>query len=368
MSGAVVVGGGLVGTSLAYELSLLGIEVTLVDRQDPGRATDAGAGICSPETIMGRDEAWMELAFAARDHYDQLVSSLSATQEGEVGFSLTGLVSTVVSAHEEPWLEALVARAEARRPGVLVEIEPEDAQRRFPPLEPPRRAFLNRHAARIDGAAVTTALRRTAERRGVEILFASATGLRRQGRRVVAVETTRGTRPCETVVIAGGAWSAALDAALGLHLPVGPLKGQIAHLVLESAAGSSADWPIVQPLFGFYLVPWPGGRVACGGTMEKVGFDHRVTAAGTRDLLREALKTAPGLSEATVLEIRVGLRPVSDDDRPLVGRLAAFDNLFVDTGHGTDGLLLGPYCGHLLAAEIAGSAQEALMAFAPDRF
>ncbi|MBO0728356.1 MAG: FAD-binding oxidoreductase [Acidimicrobiaceae bacterium] len=368
MSGTVVVGGGLVGTALAYELSLLGIEVTLVDRHDPGRATDAGAGICSPETIMGRDEAWMEVAFAARDHYDQLASSLSATQEADIGFSLTGLLSTVTGAHEEPWLDDVLARAEARCPGGLVEIEPEEAQGRFPPLAPPRRAILNQHAARIDGVAVTTALREAAARRGVEILPASVTQLRLQGRRVVAVETTEGRRPCEAAVIAGGAWSAAFDAALGVHLPVRPLKGQIAHLVLESAAESSGHWPIVQPLFGFYLVPWPGGRVACGGTMEAVGFDHRVTAAGAADLLREALKTAPGLGDATLSEIRVGLRPVSDDDRPIVGRLAAFENVFVDTGHGTDGLLLGPYCGHLLAAEIAGTAQAALTTFAPDRF
>jgi len=102
--------------------------------------------------------------------------------------------------------------------------------------------------------------------------------------------------------------------------------------------------------------------------METVGFDHRVTAAGVRDLLREALKSAPGLAEATLSEVRVGLRPVSGDDRPIVGRLEAFENVFVDTGHGTDGLLLGPYSGHLLAAEIAGSPQEALATFAPARF
>jgi D-amino-acid dehydrogenase len=322
----------------------------------------------SPETITGRDEAWMALAFRARDHYDHLATSLSAGPKGDVGFSLTGLLLTVAGDHEEPWLDDMVAQTDARRPGALVEIEPEEAQRRFPPLDPPRRAFLNDRAARVDGRTVTTALRGAAEGRAVEILSASATGLRRQGRRIVAVETTEGTRSCEAVVVAGGAWSVELDEALGVELSVLPLKGQIAHLVLESAAESSVEWPIVQPLFGFYLVPWPGGRVACGGTMETVGFDHRVTGAGARDLLREALKTAPGLAEATLREIRVGLRPASGDDCPIVGRLDAFDNVFVDTGHGANGLLLGPYCSHLLAAEIAGSPQEELTPFAPARF
>jgi D-amino-acid dehydrogenase len=368
MGGAIVIGGGLVGMAVAYELARLGVEVTVVDRHDRARATDAGAGICSPETITGRDEAWMELAFAARDHYDELASVLSAAQDGDIGFSVTGLVSIVVGAHEEPWLDDVLAQAEDRCRGALVEIEPEDAQLRFPPLDPPRRAVLNRRAARIDGLTVTAALRVAAEGRGAEILDASASGLRRQGRRVVAVETTEGTRTCETLVIAGGAWSSEFEGVLGVELPVRPLKGQIAHLVLASAAESSVNWPIIQPIFGFYLVPWPGGRVACGGTMEPVGFDRRVTAAGARDLLREALKTAPGLGEATLSEIRVGLRPVSSDDRPIIGRLDPFENVFVDTGHGTDGLLLGPYSGRLLAAEIAGSPQEALRSFAPARF
>jgi D-amino-acid dehydrogenase len=310
----------------------------------------------------------MELAFAARDHYDALASSLAEGHDGDIGFSLTGLILMVAGAHEERWLEDVVVQVESQRPGALVEIEPEEARRRFPPLDPPHRAFLNQRAARVDGAAITHALRLAAERRGVETLAASATGLHRKGRRVVGVETTGGMLPCEDVVIAGGAWSTGFEAALEMVLPVRPLKGQIAHLVLDSAAESSAAWPIVQPLFGFYLVPWPRGRVACGGTMEEVGFDHRVTAAGARDLLREALKTAPGLADATLSEVRVGLRPVSRDDRPIIGRLDGFDNVFVDTGHGTDGLLLGPYSGRLLAAEIAGSPQDALAPFAPARF
>ena len=79
-----------------------------------------------------------------------------------------------------------------------------------------------------------------------------------------------------------------------MDLPVGPLKGQIVHLRL--AGVDTSAWTIVQPVLGFYLVPWPDGRIACGGTMEAAaGFDHRVTADGVHQLLREGLRTAPGL-------------------------------------------------------------------------
>ena len=81
---------------------------------------------------------------------------------------------------------------------------------------------------------------------------------------------------------------------LGCPLPVGPTKGQIVHLGVDETSG---EWPIVQPLLSHYLVPWPGGRVACGGTFESgAGFSTTVTAAGLHELLRECLVVAPGLA------------------------------------------------------------------------
>ena len=113
---------------------------------------------------------------------------------------------------------------------------------------------------------------------------------------VRGVHTEAGDIDTSAVVIAGGAWSSELADDFRVALPVGPLKGQIIHLQLPAA--DSSGWSIVQPVLGFYLVPWPDGRVACGGTMEaEARFDHRVTAGGVDQLLRECLRTAPGLSD-----------------------------------------------------------------------
>ncbi len=132
-----------------------------------------------------------------------------------------------------------------------------------------------------------------------------------------------------------------------------PLKGQIIHLMVPGA--DSRDWSIVQPVLGFYLVPWPGGQVACGGTMEAdAGFDHRSTADGVHQLLRECLRSAPGLAQAEVSDIRVGSRPATPDGRPILGRLPGWSNVFVATGHGAEGLLLGPYSGLLVASSLLG--------------
>jgi D-amino-acid dehydrogenase len=152
--------------------------------------------------------------------------------------------------------------------------------------------------------------------------------------------------------VAGGAWSAAMGEWLGCPLPVGPTKGQIVHLGVEADTGS---WPIVQPLLTHYLVPWPGGRVACGGTFEAAaGYSVEVTAAGLHELLRECLTVAPGLGDARYIETRVGLRPTSADDRALVGPVPGWTNAWVATGHGANGLLQGPYSARVLAHALAG--------------
>ena len=125
----------------------------------------------------------------------------------------------------------------------------------------------------------------------------------------------------------------------------------------------------MQPILNFYLVPWPGGRVACGGTFEAdAGFDTRPTAGGVRDLLRECVAIAPGLAGATFAEVRVGLRPTSADDRPLLGPLPGFTNVHVCTGHGANGLLLGPYSAALVAAGIDGRTGARRDALRPGSF
>jgi D-amino-acid dehydrogenase len=135
-------------------------------------------------------------------------------------------------------------------------------------------------------------------------------------------------------------------------------------------AGPGTDrWPIVQPVLNFYLVPWAGGRVACGGTFEpETGFDVRATAGGVRDLLRECLAIAPGLADATVAEVRVGLRPTSVDDRPLLGPFPGMANVHVCTGHGANGLLLGPYSAALVAGGIVGAMPESAVPYGVARF
>ena len=142
-------------------------------------------------------------------------------------------------------------------------------------------------------------------------------------------------------MIAGGAWTRRFGEQLGVQLPVGPLRGQIAHLGV--AEHDTGRWPIVQQVYGHYMVPWADHRVAVGATVEDAGFAPDVTAGGVqRDHARGAAGDARARERDAAARCGSGCGPTSVDDSPLLGRCPASPNVFVATGHGANGLLLGP--------------------------
>jgi D-amino-acid dehydrogenase len=373
-SDVVVVGGGLVGASAAYELAVAGLDVALVDAPLAGRASDAGAGIASPATFVEPDDEWYRFAAAAAEHLRALVDRLrdDGVDDAPDVVAECGSLVLALAEHEDPWFEQ-VLELSARRDRGVVEVSPTEAQAMFPPLCRPWRALYSPRSARVDGRRLTAALRAAAARRGVTVVEEEVTGVECEAGRVVAVAGVKRTVHCGSLVLAAGAWSMRLAEQLGAVLPVSPTKGEIVHLGLPAGDGGapySGRWPIVQPVLNFYLVPWPGGRVACGGTFEaKAGFDVRPTAGGIGDLLRECVSIAPGLADAALLETRVGLRPTSPDDRPMLGPLPPLADVHACTGHGANGLLLGPYSAALVAAGIVdGAAPAELLPFAAARF
>ena len=381
----IVVGGGIVGASTAFHAARGGARVLVIDRDDAGRATSAGAGIVSPETDVHHDApdgagAYYELGRRAAEYYPALLDALPR----RAGYQRCGMLVVAADADEERAFEAFAPRALDRQRATagtpdgdaMREIEPAEARDLFPPLAMVRRALWNPRGARVDGREITTALHEAALARGVlrvhgsveKILFDEGEWSAADGRRISGVNADDERHDAPVVVIAGGAWSPALASALGVRVRVEPQRGQIAHLVLPGA--DSGPWPMVSGFHDHYMVAWPGGRVAAGATRETgSGFEPRATAAGVREVLDEALRLAPGLAAATLLEVRVGLRPLSADGLPILGPVPGYAGLWLATGHGPAGLTLGPLSGKLVADAAMGAEWESwLSAFRVDRF
>lgn len=371
----VVVGGGIVGVSTAYHCARERLRTLLVDRADAGRATSAGAGILSPETGPRDDRAWSDYEVTAARYYDILLEQIRTTNGGETGYAKCGLLLVAASEDELPRFTESAARIFERQrergwppADDLREVSPDQAREKFPALTSVLRALYSKSAARMDGRLFSETLRRAAEAHGLTTVRGSVERLVVRDGRITGVVADGSTYQAANVVIAAGAWSGALGAQLGIRVPVLPQRGQIIHLLLPD--GQTDGWTIVNAFHGHYIVPWPGGRIVVGATRETgSGYDPRLTAAGVQELLTEALRVAPGLASAGIHEMRVGLRPVSSDLRPVLDRVPSVEGAYLATGHGASGLQGGPYSGKVMCDLLLGRpAEVSLEPFRLSRF
>jgi len=369
-----VIGGGIVGASVAYRLARQGARVSVIDRQDVGQATAAGAGILPPLDHFSGVRAMLPLVREARRHYPELIAALAEDGESETGYEVVGALQVASSESEAERLEELRSECEQRRAegflhiGELTLLDSTQARRHFPLLSGQvLRALHASGAARVDGRRLLSALRRALERHGARWTEASAEPELDAGR-VVGVRTPAGVWPADAVVLAGGVWSGAAATRLGLELPLRPQRGQLVHLELTGT--DTGRWPIVLGFGTHYLLGFAPNRIVAGATREDTaGYAASETAGGVHAVLGQALWLAPGLSHARLLEARVGLRPVSADGLPILGRSPKHPNLYVATGHAGYGLEAGPYSGALVADLISGRPSPVdLGPFAPGRF
>jgi D-amino-acid dehydrogenase len=199
----------------------------------------------------------------------------------------------------------------------------------------------------VDGRQITRSLHDAAVRRGVTWVQANVERLAISNNRVGGAVVDGEQVAAQAVVITGGAWTAHFADQLGVPVGVRPQRGQIVHL--GTPEQDTQRWPILHTLRGYYLVPWPDQRVAVGATREDgAGFDPSMTVAGIEEVFTEAERMVPMLHDATLCEIRVGLRPSSLDGLPILGRVPHVDGVVLATGHGPVGLTHGPYTGKLI--------------------
>jgi D-amino-acid dehydrogenase len=382
----VVVGAGIVGASVAYHLARRGVAVVVIEGVEAGSATGAGAGIICPWTNPGAGPAYRLGADGAR-YYPELISMLAEDGEAGTRYQRVGaLCLTGGAAHtgtgaragaaedDRTSLREIEAHVRSQVPdypeiGEISVLPPGRPRELFPPLAGELSAVWIGGAARIDGRAIRGSLVRAAARHGARRVTGTAVLTESRGRVTGVVEVTSSeVIEADTVVVAAGAWTALICAELShaaAHsLAIGPQRGQIVHLDVPGA--DSGQWPVVLPAHGPYLLAFPPSRVVLGATREDAGFDDRVTAGGLGGLLAAAAGLAPGLADATVVETRVGFRPVTPDGLPLLGALT--DGLVIAAGNGPEGLTAGPWTGRAAAALALGEQPSAdLTAFDPAR-
>lgn len=372
MKRVVVIGGGVVGASAAFHLARGGVESILVDRKDTGHATGAGAGIISPGTSMRSLPAFFPFAQAAVNHYPVMVSQLAEIGQATTRYEVVGeliLAKTDEEFANLPVLKALYAERRAGgmpNIGEVTDVDEATAKELFPALGPIHGALHVPEAARVDSDSLRNALVAGAEYHNAGIRYGAAS-LKTERDRVVGVDLDGESIEADGVIVATGAWTNALLTPVGFSVAVEPQRGQILHI--EMGDTDTSCWPILGGTGEQYMLTFRPNRIVSGATRETgSGFDVQLTVGGLQSVFNHAMRVAPGVAEGTVKEIRIGLRPLSADGLPYLGRIPGHDNVVLATGHGPSGLQLGPYSGVIAAQLLLGEEVTTdLSAFAVDR-
>jgi glycine oxidase len=357
-----VVGAGIVGCAIAHELASRGAQVRVVDPRGTGQgATRASAGMLAPQ-IEGHAAALLRLGVRSLDLYDTFIARIRADSPLPFEYDRSGSLQVAVDEAEAEPLRETAERLAAS--GVRHERLDARAAQRFEPALSSRvteALFIPVHGY-VTASALTLAMADACARRGVGFTTAAVTGIRPTAEGV-EVSTPDEVMGADAVVLAAGSWSASAwrDRA---SPPVKPIRGQLLHLRAGARAASRIVWGSAC-----YLVPWEDGSVLVGATVEDVGFDERATVCGVRRLLEGATSVLPTLSGAAFEDVRVGLRPMTPDELPIIGPSSTMRGVFYATGHYRNGVLLTPITAALIAGLVMdGTEGEELTLTRPNRF
>jgi glycine oxidase len=346
---AIIIGGGIIGVSLALELRRNGSQVLIVDRSEPGReASHAGAGMLAardPETPV----ALRELALASARLYPEFVAELEVESGLRIDFRRKG---TIYFGDASKETQKCLSESELR----VLE----------PALEYSEASAILLEEDSVDPRDIMAAALAIAKRLGIEIAKGlPVVELQLAGDRVTGVRTTRTNFTAPIVVNCCGAWAGEIGP---LRIPTRPVKGQLLSVVFPHYGPEKLLIQHVIRTDAVYLVPRSDGRILIGATVEEAGFDKRVDLETIKRLHQLAALLVPQIGEARIHENWAGLRPGSPDGLPIMGT-TSIEGYFAATGHYRNGILLAPATALAMSRVIRGVDPEFdLSAFSPSRF
>lgn len=364
-----VIGGGIIGLSIAWRLASAGCRVDVYDRGEPGRgATWAAAGMLA---AGAEAEPGEETLFAfnrlSQQRWPEFARELAEASGIDVGYRDEGTLRIALNRDDAAKLRATCDFQQ--RLGVELEWLDGPAVRRLEPHLAPGvvAAVLSRHDHQVDNRRVAPALVAAVTAAGGRIHAKTAIDeVAISHGRVVGVVVGGTVVAADVVVLAAGAWSREITGIPPtLRPPVRPVKGQMIALRMDPAA------PLVRHVVWApraYLVPRRDGRLLVGATVEERGFDPALTAGAMLALLEGAWRAFPGIEELPVDETWCGFRPGSRDDAPILGP-CEIGGLVFATGHHRNGILLAPATADVISRLVlTGEMDPAARPFGLDRF
>ncbi len=361
----IMVGGGVIGCSIALKLARAGLTVAVIERgRVGGEASRAAAGMLSPQTEASGPDSFLDLCLRSRSMYRGFAEHLKELSGIDVEYRDEGTLCVVAQGEDESeldrwssWQTGAGLELEVLPASVIKSIEPAVTQ------SATRAVFIPKDH-QVENRRLMDALDMACRRAGVEIVEGlEVTSLIAERGKIRGVMCDERRFDAGAVIVAAGCWSSRLLDPIGLNITVTPARGQMIAL---RASGFSINHTLHSSKC--YLVPRNDGRILAGATVEYAGFHKAVTAHGVNSLLAAAIELVPSLKTSEMIEAWSGLRPDTSDHLPVIGQ-TGIDNLLLATGHFRNGILLAPITAELIAeCLINNRTPDVLRPFGFERF
>ena len=367
-SEVLIIGGGVIGLSIAREVHKKGVRrIRIVDRGPVGAESSwAAAGMLAPNIETDTDEVFHRFGIEALRFYPAFAADILNETGIDIELDRSGTLCLAFTDEEATEFTEAFDRHIAR--GVRVELlHSTEIQELEPAISQSAIAALCfNDDCQVENRKLVIALSTYAEENKIKIEEGvEVERLLTDGSRVIGAAISDGEILADTTIVATGAWTSFIKIGeMPMPFNVKPVKGQMISFDMPTRELRR----VVYSHRG-YLVPRADGRVLVGATVEDVGFEKSTTAEGLDELKQAALEMMPGLEQFSVNDSWAGLRPFAADGLPIIGGLPGYENAFVATAHYRNGILLAPLTGKIVAEKIVdGNSSEFFDSFPAERF
>ncbi|EGQ4007677.1 glycine oxidase ThiO [Staphylococcus pseudintermedius] len=362
MKQTLIIGAGVMGLSIARQLNSKHRHIRIIDRSTPRmNASYAAGGMLGAQNEFFEDTPLYRLAMKSRAMMPELAQALERETGIHIEYQQHGLIKVASQPQD---VQAVRQQYEFlhHHDHTVTQLSTEQLTQRFPHLDPSQSAaFKIQDDGQINANLYTQALIASAMQRShIELMTHTEVYSLQRLHYCYRVETSKGTFEADELIIAAGAWSGALLQQLGFELPTHPVKGDV-KLIASDYAGLKET---IFNMNGCYIVPKLPNRFLIGATPDYDCWDTENNDDNLAWLDHESVNMIPALRSHHVIKTWTGIRPITEDEIPIMGEIAP--QLFVTTGHYRNGILLSPIAGQLMA-QLVDEDSEARHQLAPFR-
>lgn len=340
---AAIIGGGVIGCSIAWRLAQGGLRVIVLDKGDFGaEASYAAGGMLAPLSEADETDAFFDLCVASRAIYSDFARELREATAIDIEYRTEGTLYLSLREEDDEeldrrwqWQHAAGLNVKRLDAGCVRKLEPDITTALRWALKFPDDHQVNNRllAAALFEAARLCGVETRPQTEVHQLLTESVAGKER----VTGLKTSRGRILADRLIIAAGCWSSQVTSSTASTLEVEPVRGQMIAFEMPEQALSH----VIYSRRG-YLIPRNSGCIIAGSTTERSGYNKSVTAGGIADILEHAIEIMPSSRALAITETWAGLRPHTHDGLPVLGKDPDIDGLIYATAHYRNGILLTP--------------------------